>query len=531
MTGLPLDPAEVEVLYRKKSETDFLLFAQGLTIPSARGPKLLGAVIAPFQLKCFQDLAPSLTAIRDGAMPSRRRFWVERTKKAGKDSDLAIAIVWLVAFATRPILVQVCAANQKQASIIKRRAKDLLFHNQWLSELVQIQYNKIVSTDRVAEVVIEATDSTGGAHGETPDVLILNELVHVARWGAMETHMNNADGVPQGVVIVSTNAGIKGSKAWTWRETALGSKRWSIHLWSEKSPWVLQEDVDEAKKRDPAGSEFKRLWRGKWISGSGDAVDDEAIDACFSLLGPTEKAEKGWTYLAGLDMGISHDHSGLVSLGVNRLERCIKVSYLRGFMPAIPNDRGTLEVDFTAVKEACVWMHQTYRLQWFGYDPAAGGWALAQELRKMGVPMKEMTFGAPSNLTAMAQAFVQVVNEGVLECYDDEEGRLRRDFGKFNITHRPPNKYKLEAVSDESGHADVGTALVICLPKAIQLLGGVLGLLPTDNLHFSEDEEGEDLTEDEVEDMPDELRAIYEMDEEDRLDRALYVVGKDSEAN
>ena len=130
---------------------------------------------------------------------------------------------------------------------------------------------------------------------------------------------------------------------------------------------------------------------------------------------------------------------------------------------------------------------------------------MAQRLRKQNLPMQEMNFTV-TFLTKMATSFVQGMKDGKIECYDDSEGRLRRDFGKFNIEHRPPSNYKLTAISDEFGHADVGTALVICLPQA---MGWLEGWGSTNEIFIDDDSE---LTKEEVDDMPDELRELYEMD-------------------
>ena len=110
----------------------------------------------------------------------------------------------------------------------------------------------------------------------------------------------------------------------------------------------------------------------------------------------------------------------------------------------------------------------------------------------------EMTFSSPKNLNTMAANFIQVVNSEKLKCYDDENGTLRSDFGKFCIVEKPYG-YKLEAVRDESGHADVGTALVITMPAAVAMLDGSKGLLPTDDLI---DTDGSPMSEEEVEEMP-----------------------------
>lgn len=505
------DKEQTQEVYRAMSAENFLLFCRGLTISTkSEGPVLFKDRIQDFQWECFKDLAPSLHALRDGETPKVRRFWIERTKKASKDADLAVCLLWLVAFVRRPFLVQVCAANQKQAGIVKRRITDLLHYNYWLHDFVRVQQNQVKSPDDLATVIIESTDNAGGAHGETPDLLILNELVHVARWSVMETHMANAQGVPQGVVIVSTNAGIKGTRAHAWREQYVTQKhpRWCSHVWSNLAPWVDPVDVKEAREMDPIGSEYRRLWEGRWITGAGDAIDEETIDKAFVLDGPTEEREPGWVYVAGLDLGVSRDHAGVAVLGINTVEQKVKVCFVQGFAPNIKNDKGKPEVNSHAVERACIRLWRTYLIDWFGYDPAAGGSFMAQRLRREGLPMREWTFASNSNMTDMAQSFVQLMKDGKLECYHDEEGRLRNDFGKFFISYKPPSTYKLEAVADERGHADVGVAAIIPMPQAIERLKYWEGLNPDDVL-FDKDDDRE-FTEEELDRLPIEMKEVYD---------------------
>ena len=85
-----ITPTEIDSAFEAASKKSFMHFARGLTIPSARGPVLFEMVMADFQRKFFEDIAPSLHALRDGEMPPHRRFWLERTKKTAKDADVAI---------------------------------------------------------------------------------------------------------------------------------------------------------------------------------------------------------------------------------------------------------------------------------------------------------------------------------------------------------------------------------------------------------------------------------------------------------
>jgi len=508
------DPDLINRAYMEKSANDFFLFTRGLTIPSATGPRLYELCMADFQKESFASLGPSLHAVRDGSPPPVRRFWIERTKKAGKDSDLAICLVWLIAFARRPVKCQVVAANSRQARIIEDRAVELVHYNQWLGDKVEIIQSCIRSRKMPKEawVRIEATGTSGEAQGQTPDVLVLNELVHVDKWSVMQTHWNNASGVPQGIIIVSTNAGIRNSKAWVWRKNAIeNQQRWKVHIWSKLAPWISEEDVEEAKKNDPIGAEFARLWRGQWISGVGGAVDEASIEDAFCLGGPTQQPAPGWRYIAGLDLGISHDHAGLVVMGVNAQDGLLHTACIRRWKPDTPQGN-KLEVDLMAVEDECRRLAERFDIEWFGYDPAAGGSMMAQRLRASSIPMQAVEFSRPGNLTAMATAFVVALKDRVLKCYDLPDGTLRRDFGKFQIEHRPPSKYKLTAISDEFGHADAGTALAITLPRAMEMLEHHAGRWREDDV-IGDMDMPEDLTDEEIENMDPVLREIYEMDE------------------
>ena len=82
-----------------KYATDFLAFAADLHVPLGAASGRLGDNWADFQRTDFAAMAPSLVAVARGDVPALRRFWIERTKGGSKDCDVAVAILWLLAFA------------------------------------------------------------------------------------------------------------------------------------------------------------------------------------------------------------------------------------------------------------------------------------------------------------------------------------------------------------------------------------------------------------------------------------------------
>jgi hypothetical protein len=500
----------IDMAYRRLAESDFISFIRGLRIASVFGPRLFDRCMASFQIDFFEDIAPSLHMLRDGDMPKKRRWWLERTKKGSKDADLAAIVMWLMAFPVRPFYIQIGAANREQAAIVKERMTHLIHYNSWLNDHVEIIQSTVRSKKLLADgqpmatLHIMSSDAAGG-HGGTPDLLVINELSHIRKFEFAETMMDNADGVPQGMVIIATNAGFMNTPPHRWKTHAIKSAEWTVHQLAKPAPWHDNRTIEDARKRN-SPSRFARLWKGQWVSASGDALSEEAVERAFCLDGPCMEREPGWDYIGGLDLGISHDHSGLAIIGVNYKKQLAKLVFMKRWKPPKGGD-----IYLPDVESECLAAAKNFGIQWLFYDPYQAK-LMAQRLSKAGVMMREMTFSVPKNLSLMATSFMQILEAGKLKLYDDDEGSLRADFARMSIVEKSFG-YKLDATSDETGHADVGTAMIIALPSVMEMLGiGNIYLNPDDILTDLDDSE---LSAEEVDAMPPELREIYKMDEAD----------------
>jgi hypothetical protein len=443
----------------RKYASDPMAFIADLIIPSAHGPRRFGDVMAPFQRDRFQAIAPTLLAIVRGEKPPLGRFWWEGTKGTSKDGDCAACLLYLLAFANRPLDCQVGAADQDQADELRKETRDILHLTHWLAERVTIQNRRILCHATGASCEIIAAD-TAGSHGARPDVLILNELSHVTKREFAENLMDNAAKVPHGLVIVATNAGFIGTWQRDWRDLAEQSDRWAFHVWDKPAPWLDPAEIEEAKRRN-SSSRYLRLWWGVWATGNGDALDPDDIAGCTNASAvPMYGDEPGFGFVAGLDLGISHDKSALCTLGVQPAEQRLKLAACEVWAPD-PSGK----VNLPQVKAGVLQAKWQFPNLIVFYDPHQAEF-MAEQLRREGVPMFPMYF-VGKNLDIMAAAVLQVFRDRMIELYPDAE--LLRDLGRLMIVEKSYG-FKLEAARDKTGHADLGTAFAIAVASAAQAI-------------------------------------------------------------
>lgn len=423
---------------------------------------ITGFAPAPFQVERFALLAPALLALASGTKPPVARFWFEATKGCSKDTDLIIGLLWLLAFSPRRVHAQVGAADFEQAADALKVADSLLRLQPWLAKRLKIDRSKLHCPGTGSQADFIPAD-VAGSHGSRPDLLVLNELSHVTKEEFAQNMADNAAKMPNGVMVIATNAGHTGTWQYSWRDIAYSNRnRWAIHQWSKPSPWLDPAEVAEAKLRNTA-TRFNRLFYGIWSPNSGDALDPAAIDECTTLPGQMYKrphpSPDNWQFVAGLDLGISHDHSALVVLGIKQGDPTIHLAEVMSWAPP----KGG-QVDLAAVECGVRDVHRRYRLRTLLFDPFQAV-MLAQSLSRQHIVVEPMEF-VGKNLNLMANTLIDVFNTRSIALYPDAQ--LIRDLGRLTIVEKSYG-YKLESTRDADGHADRATALAICLPAAVEI--------------------------------------------------------------
>ena len=483
--------------------TDPSAFERELHVPTAGGARRFGDVMADFQRERFDAINPALSAVAAGSEPPTRRFWIEATKGASKDSDLAVCLLWLLAFAPRSLRIQVGAYDADQADEIRLIVRQLLRIdaplNRAVASLVEVRADTIENTRTGSRAEILTTDSKG-SHGSRPDVVLLNELSHVGDREFAETLLDNADKVPTGIVLIATNAGWTDSWQAQWKAAALAAGRWFVHCYQRPAPWIAQADLAESEQRNPP-ARYRRLWWGEWASGAGDALPGDAIQRALTLDGPCECLEAlgpGWLTVAGLDLGLRRDRSALVIVAKNVghsveapkpkpkprhrvVEALAELGYWDDALGPLTDEPGSIvsfpptnrirlleshswcgsatsPVSIEAVESAVCAAARKWNL----CAVAADTWQSAQlseRLRTSGIPAYSID-ATGTNLREQANQLLQVFNESRIELYPDES--LLRDLRAARVEER---QYGFRVVSpkDETGHGDTLSAFLLAL--------------------------------------------------------------------
>lgn len=438
----------------RRYKADPMAFFREVRIPRAGGAAPLGRVWAPFQRKMFEAITPCLRAVARGGNPPYRGFWLERTKGASKDSDVGLGLGWLAMFSPRPLDMELGAGDLSQARETSKAMRDVIRLNAWMKGRLTFHRSKIFCASTGSALEFLTTDATG-AHGSRPDVSVCNELSHVASRDFMSTMLDNASKVPTNLTIIATNAGFLGTWQYRWRKSYQLNPRWWFQKVAEPAPWIDPADLAEAEARNTR-ARYLRLWWGVW-SGEGDALDPADVEACVVLASPMVGPEPGWLFASGLDLGVKNDHAALVGLGAKLGTGRVALAACQSWAPG-PNG----QVDLVAVREAHLELHRRLNLAWCGYDPTQAV-LMAQDLANAGLPMQEVSF-VGRNLDTMARDLLATFRNRRIDLYRDP--LLVDDLQRLTIAERRYG-YKLEAISDERGHADRATALAIVLPAML----------------------------------------------------------------
>ena len=478
-----------------KLQADPSAFRDALLIDADDGPVRLSSVVDPWQRKDFEAIDPALQRVVGRDVEAVQRAYLERGRGCSKTTDISVSASWLLFASRRKLSGVCCAADKDQAALIRNAIDSLLRLNPWLASILTVQQGKIVNKHTGSELTILSSD-TASSYGLLIDFAIVDELTHWTKRDLWDSIFSAAAKRRHCLLLVIANAGFKDSWQWQLREAIRHDPAWYFHrLDGPVASWITDDRLEEQKRLLPP-KVFSRLWLNEWADGLGDALELSDIDAAISLPCQPNGPQRGHSYVAGLDIGLTRDYSALVVLGKDcgysqrkrkpkpRLPGAFSAMADLGLVPdtkehvEIKHYPGTgrlklaavrvwkpngARVELEQVEKEILRLHERFGITRVAFDPWQAEY-LAERLQKQNIWTDACNF-TPNNLQEMATATLDAFRERQIELFPHEQ--LSADLRALRIVEKSYG-YRLESPRTE-GHGDCVTALAIALRSARQI--------------------------------------------------------------
>jgi len=481
----------------RKLQTDPAEFREAILVDTDDGPKRFGSVVDDWQEADFLAIDPALRRVVGQDIQAQQRAWLERPRGHSKTCDIAVSATWLLFASRRKLSGVCCASDRDQAALIREAIDRLLRCNPWLAELLEVKANRIRNRHTGSTLEIISSD-VASSYGLLADFVICDELTHWAKRDLWDSVFSTAAKRKHCLLLVISNAGFRESWQWQLREAIRNDPAWIFsRLDGPVASWISQERLAEQQRLLPR-KVYERLWLNQWSDNSGDALELDDLESAICLKRQPNGLEKGWIAVAGLDIGLSRDHSALsvVAKHVGYTERIAKPKRRRYGTNAALEDLGFLEsakqeaeykhrpgtgkvrlmavrtwkpdgskVELEAVEKEITALRQQFMLQSVHFDPWQAEY-LAERLGKQHIRTEACHFTA-ANLQEMAVSVLDAFREKRLELFPHEQ--LISDLKKLRIVEKSYGYRLVSPRTSFEGHGDVATSLAIALRAARQI--------------------------------------------------------------
>lgn len=262
---------ELYALATAESSLGYLKFVSHVVV-DAQPKKLVFRLIAErWQWERAMRVAPAIDSLAgiNQTYSGPRWFWNGYHKGSDKTHETARQICYLLGWSTRRLNIVVCAGTEDQASLITKAMRGICLDNPWIGE--RIQASDLKATGLSGSELTVLTKNAYTQSGAFPDMIVVEELTH---WQHEESKLfwesfilGSINKRPYCVLVVSTNAGLKGSWQWKERNRISKSPYWSFYEAPEGIPlplWMDNKKIADASQGMTPG-ERDRLYNNRWV--------------------------------------------------------------------------------------------------------------------------------------------------------------------------------------------------------------------------------------------------------------------------
>ncbi len=353
-------------------------------------------------------------------------------KKSGKTTFAAMLCLYFMVTGGKYAEI-LCAANdleQAQGRIF-RAASRIVESSQMLRRDCKVTAYRIEYLPTGASITAIANDDRGTA-GAEPTLTCFDEL-----WGSTSeaSHRMWDECVPPptrqtAARLTVSYAGFQDESNLLWSlyqrglqgeeiAPALYAQPGMLMFWSHEptAPWQTEAWLEQMRQQ-LRPTAFRRLIRNEWVSTESSFVDLAWYDACVGADYRPVLSDPQLPVWIGCDASTKRDRTALVAVTYDREAKRARLVTHRTFQPTAENP-----LDFEATIEATLldW-RQRYHVRAVKFDPWQMA-AVAQRLRRAGLPMEEFA-QTVGNLTAASTNLFEILKGRNLLLYADDE--LRR---------------------------------------------------------------------------------------------------------
>jgi phage terminase large subunit-like protein len=468
-------------------------YRRALMVDTDRGAQRFADVMDAWQREDFEALDPAWERIVNrNAEDGIRRAYFERARGHSKTTDLAVMTSWPLFASQRKITGVHGAADKDQARLLRDAIDNLVRLNPWLGQSLEVQAYRVRNIHTDSSLEIMSADAAS-SWGQNPDFVTVDELSVWPKRDLWDSLFSAADKRRHCVLVVISNAGYGKGESWHWdqREKCRADPEWRfVHLDGPVASWITKEQIDHQRRHSPP-LVFQRVWLNEWTTGDGDALSEHDIKAAVTLPGPLLEPEKGWVYVAGVDLGLKRDAAALAIVGVdvgyyeeieqerpkltpaqrylggaNSLDMLadesaycggtgrFKLASLHLWQP--PGNGRKVEIE--PIEAAILSIYQAFGLACVGLDPWQAAY-LIERLQKRELPVESADFTGP-NLKQMASILLDGFNQRQIELYSHP--KLLADLRALRVEEKSYG-VRLTSPRGPNGHGDAATALAIAL--------------------------------------------------------------------
>ncbi|MFH1923414.1 MAG: hypothetical protein ABIP48_26425 [Planctomycetota bacterium] len=305
-------------------QKDLNAYLDAIAIETDGEPAPFGKVCDPWQRRDIEAVAPAIERLinPEAPEPAQRRCWWVRPRGHGKTSDVSMLVARVLAFSRRRRRAVWVAADKEQGCEGLDSIATLCRHNPWLDSLLTIQGGRAIN-ERTKSVAYFTTSDVGSAFGwKDCDLFVLDEITHWPLKGEqLWSAMYSTSGKRKNAVLFALmNAGHAGTWQRALRDKAESDPNWAFsELPDAVASWIDMDQLRDQQKYLPQQA-FDRLWRNRWCSSLGDAIQpDQVLQAFNDSLRPMTGQERGYSFVLGCDLSLRRDFSACVTLGVHEI--------------------------------------------------------------------------------------------------------------------------------------------------------------------------------------------------------------------